>query len=287
MGIHVLYHDDADGYASALAAYLKFGDEATYKAVQYGQPFPLEVVFPDSKIYVLDFSYKREILDEVNLMVASLTVIDHHETSMQDLQGLEYAIFDMDKSGATLSWTYFHPEVEIPYMFKLVEDHDLWEFSISETRAFDLGMATSGKYSNIQFWHQVFKDSLLMQEIIERGKPLVAQQDGRIDSFFKKQHYKIVTINGHKVAVYNFTGNTFEISHYATAAMKRLDIDYVISYFFTETGKVALSYRSSRKTNIHVGNLCREQGGGGHRHAGGLGLELDEGLNWLQAIYSV
>lgn len=285
MSIHVLYHDDADGYASALAAYLKFGEFAKYISVQYGQGFPMETISSNADIYILDFSYAREILDEVSLQVNSLTVIDHHETARDQLADLPYAIFDMEKSGATMSWEFFHPEKEVPYLFRLVEDHDLWKFELEHTRAFDLGMATSGKYSNIQFWYQVFMNPIMLHDVIQRGQPLVDQQDARIRSFFKKKHYRIIDIDGHQVAVYNLTGNTFEISHFATEAIKQLDVDYTISYFFTSAGEMALSYRSSRKSNIHVGHLCRKQGGGGHRNAAGAKLTMEQSYEFLKKVY--
>ncbi|WP_181034873.1 hypothetical protein [Cronobacter sakazakii] len=34
----VLYHNDADGFASALAAWLRYGEEAHYIPVRYGEP---------------------------------------------------------------------------------------------------------------------------------------------------------------------------------------------------------------------------------------------------------
>ncbi|NYU10885.1 hypothetical protein A8O28_16815 [Enterobacteriaceae bacterium CCUG 67584] len=34
----VLYHNDADGFASALAAWLVYGDNANYIPVRYGEP---------------------------------------------------------------------------------------------------------------------------------------------------------------------------------------------------------------------------------------------------------
>lgn len=36
----VLYHNDADGYALALAAWLVYGDNANYIPVRYGEPVP-------------------------------------------------------------------------------------------------------------------------------------------------------------------------------------------------------------------------------------------------------
>ena len=104
MTTYVLYHDDADGYASAMAAYMVYEDRATYISVQYGQAFPIDNLTNTDNVFILDFSYKKEILEEVHSKVALLVVLDHHETAMQDLDHLDYAVFDMSKSGAMLSW---------------------------------------------------------------------------------------------------------------------------------------------------------------------------------------
>ncbi len=36
----ILYHNDADGFAAALAAWLRYGDNAHYIEVAYGKPVP-------------------------------------------------------------------------------------------------------------------------------------------------------------------------------------------------------------------------------------------------------
>ena len=114
MTTYVLHHDDNDGYCSALAAYTVFKDRAIYKAVQYGQDFPDFPFSKEDEVYIVDFSYSREVLESVNQHVGKLQVIDHHDTAMEQLQGLPYALFDMSKSGAELSWEYFNPGIEVP-----------------------------------------------------------------------------------------------------------------------------------------------------------------------------
>ncbi|EKD89683.1 MAG: Phosphoesterase, dhha1, partial [uncultured bacterium] len=145
---YVLYHDDADGYASALAALLFFRDEAIYIPVQYNQEFPNQITLDnETNIYILDFSYSRDILDNIYSLVNKLVVIDHHDTAKDQFQDVVYFIFDNTKAGCILSWKYFHNDKKIPYIFDLVADRDLWKFYLSDTKAFDLGMRNTGKYS--------------------------------------------------------------------------------------------------------------------------------------------
>ena len=283
MARYVLYHDDADGYASALAAYLQFGSNAIYQKVQYGQEFPIKDLTPEDVIYILDFSYKKEILEDIHSKVSKLVVIDHHETAMRELDHLDYAIFDLDKSGARLSWEYFREDMEVPYLIRLVEDRDLWKFNLEETKAFDAGMRSTGQYSKIDFWLQVYNVQSIFDQIVHDGKLLVKDLEGRVNSFINNpDKYKVVDIDGHKVAVYN---TTTDISELGNAFNTQMDVDYSISYFWTNKGELVLSYRG-KKGHVHVGDLCKAMGGGGHAAAAGVKLPFEAGVNWLKNTYS-
>ena len=95
----VLYHAGChDGFGAAWAAHQKFGDSAEYTAVQYGQDPPN--IEAGSEVYIVDFSYPRPILEALNKKMSKLVVLDHHDTARKELEGLDYATFDMDKSGA-------------------------------------------------------------------------------------------------------------------------------------------------------------------------------------------
>lgn len=282
MTTYILYHDDADGYASALSAYMVYGEKANYICVQYGQPFPVQNLSKSDTIFILDFSYSRDILEDVHNKVNNLVIIDHHETASQQLDGLDYAIFDMNKSGARLSWEYFNPNFPVPEIILLVEDRDLWRFNLENTKAFDAGMRSSGKYKQITFWKEVLDNIDLFRQIIHDGQLLVKDLNARVNAFVKNpSKYKLTMINNHKVAIFN---TTYDISELGNIFNTTLDIDYSISYFFTNTGELVLSYRG-RNDGVHVGELCKAMGGGGHHAAAGCKLSLSDGIDWLKKIY--
>src|SRR4051812_24188799 len=115
MNTAVLYHGGcADGFGAAYAAWKKFGADAAYTAAHYGAHLPdLENY---NHIYVLDFSYPRDVLEAWRQDGKAVQVIDHHRTAQEALAGLDYAIFDMDKSGAVLAWEFFHPAEAVPQL---------------------------------------------------------------------------------------------------------------------------------------------------------------------------
>ena len=135
MSTHIVYHHPcADGCTAALAAWLKFGDAATYHPTNYSGPKP---EIPDgAHVYFVDFSWPRADLLALASRVEKLVILDHHQTAAAALQGFPDAIFDMNKSGCRLAWEYFHPGKRMPDMFALVEDRDLWRFNLPHTKAF-------------------------------------------------------------------------------------------------------------------------------------------------------
>ena len=110
--IYVLYHKNCmDGKGAAYAAWKKFGESAKYIEVNYGEPVP--EMTDASEIYILDFSYPKDVLYKM-AETAKVVVLDHHKTAQADLEGVEFAKFDMTKSGAVLAWEYFHPNSPTP-----------------------------------------------------------------------------------------------------------------------------------------------------------------------------
>jgi hypothetical protein len=162
----ILYHANcSDGFGAAFVAWLRFGDDAKYIPVQYGQPMP--VIEEQCEVYILDFSYPAEELVWL-AGTRGVYVIDHHATAKDSLSmdafkkiyhieseednvaGGEPMIrmlddwlavdntlrirFDMDKSGAVLAWEYFFPGVDVPDFFLYLQDRDLWQWRLPLSR---------------------------------------------------------------------------------------------------------------------------------------------------------
>lgn len=129
--MYILYHANCDdGFGAAYAAWKTLGDQATYMPVQYGDPLPEIPV--GSKVFIVDFSYPRDALEWLADR-CRVVVLDHHKTSKEDLRDLPFATFDMERSGAGMTWDYFNRSLERPPLIKYIEDRDLWRFKYTET----------------------------------------------------------------------------------------------------------------------------------------------------------
>ena len=120
----VLYHGGCrDGWCSAFLAKLRFQD-AELVPQQYGDPvgsdaegrfaFRIDgeqklIDVTDRDVILLDFTYPRKVLEEMHDFARSLRVLDHHKSATEDLQGLDFAVFDMDRSGCGIALDEFFP----------------------------------------------------------------------------------------------------------------------------------------------------------------------------------
>lgn len=157
MKTYILYHGNCpDGFGAALAAHIKFGDAAEYIPVSYGKPPPEMDI--DSDIYILDFSYPRDVL--IGLYdgpgLGSVVVLDHHATAERDLDGLPFCKFDMNKSGAVLAWEFFHPTEPAPEFFVYLQDRDLWQFKLPDSR--EVSMAVRSYPYDFDLWRKLMWD---------------------------------------------------------------------------------------------------------------------------------
>lgn len=140
----IIFHDNcADGFCSAWVAYSALGDDVELYADTYGNKPPFQLA-EDRDVYILDFSYPREDLIELHSNCSKLVVLDHHKTAAANLEGLPYATFDMNRSGAGMTWDYFHPGCPRLWVVNYVEDRDLWRFKLpnSKTVALRIGLAS-------------------------------------------------------------------------------------------------------------------------------------------------
>ena len=159
-----IYHFPCDdGLASAWVVRRKWPD-IDLAGTNYGLPFP-DLDIAGKNVLITDFSFKPEVLRDLGAKAKSIVVLDHHKTAQADLapfeavgSGSEFhadtaeaalaalavlgkniaAYFDMDRSGAMLTWDFCFPSEPAPMIIQFIEDRDLWRFKLRETRAFSL-----------------------------------------------------------------------------------------------------------------------------------------------------
>jgi oligoribonuclease NrnB/cAMP/cGMP phosphodiesterase (DHH superfamily) len=213
-------------------------------------------------VVIVDFSYKRPVLLSMAMKAHSILIIDHHKTAAEDLVDLPAnvtAVFDMDHSGAVLTWMHFFPGREPPPLLLHIEDRDLWRFALKNTRQIQANVF-SYPY-DFQVW-----DTLMAAAADDLAK------DGEA---IERKHFKDIRellgvttrdmmIGGYRVPVANLP---YTLSSDAGHELAK-GMPFGACYWDTPGGRV-FSLRSS-DDGLDVSEVARRYGGGGHQHAAGF-----------------
>lgn len=177
MKILCIYHGNCqDGFGAAWAVRYALGDAVEFYPGVY-QDDPPDVSGRD--VLLVDFSYKRGVLDAMADKARSICVLDHHKSAQEDLAGLPVvgtlysplpglrALFDMERSGAGLAWDYFNQGERRPRLIDHIEDRDLWRFKLPYTRL--ISAALFSRPYDFDLWDEYMASDDLSSLIIEGG----------------------------------------------------------------------------------------------------------------------
>lgn len=310
----VIYHADClDGFGAAYAAYRHLGETAIFRAMHHGQSWEMAEI-AGHHVFILDYSFSPATLESMASIAASVTQIDHHGTARKpwvhhlssDKDGLETwqhnalplkLIFDLNKSGARLSWEYFHPGTPMPLALRHIEDQDLWRFALPETRAFCHALRLQA--FDLSEWHSVVTqterfEAPLYRELLIQGRA--------IEQFFKKEiallanshlvmparlrgepvdalqairHDQPVVSDGeqswHALAGIAINANGLFASELGNELAEKHG-SFALIWQLSGDGDAKVSLRS--KGSLNVASIASRYGGGGHPNAAGFRLPL-------------
>lgn len=290
--VFVLHHADSDGRFAGYAAHRSLvlekpveDREVLFFEVQYGKPFPVDIDLLNSgdEMFILDFSYSREVLEKIAATGCKLVVLDHHKSAKEELAGLPYAIFDMTKSGALLAWEWFFPEHEVPMVCTLVNDRDLWAKKYPDSRHLEGYLRAMRVGSDWEHWHKLTTQDSFLQTAIARGQVISEIEDSMINKVFKSDIHKIINFNFDQrsivAAIYNCPGLLH--SEVAEKYYTSLPIEMTVAWRVIGDG-VLFSLRSPGKVDCSA--IAKQHGGGGHAAAAGFKLSFAEGLLFVKNI---
>ena len=275
----ILYHETKpgipcpDGIAAAWVAKQKYPD-ADILGCSYGEPLPAQVL-SYQKAIILDFSFPLEVLRHWENSGIEVWVIDHHKTAMQDLSGFANAIFDMQESGASLTWKTLFPDQPIPPWLEYVRDRDLWNNQLPASQSIHEAVSFMGRsLPQIEFYCTLTQTELrhlfqpLGEKLLQSKRERVAQlSETATESEILGHHAMVVEVAPEQVRL---------VSDLCTAIYQvHPDKDFVCTY--TRNPKLSrwnLSFRSDKHGgNFDVSQIARQFNGGGHRNAAGGWIE--------------
>jgi len=302
--ILVIYHAPPcnDGWTAALIAWHVLGDTAEYVPMHYQSDPPDPT---GRQVLMFDFSMKREAMQEFAARADSIAVYDHHQSAQEELVGLAYASFNMDKCGARMALEHFqamllgtedegvldHLETLVAY----VEDRDLWRWQLPLSKEVSQVLATTTKdfrtWQDLAWQVRQVRHYAEHREAVAAGlarshmekPPMVVAGEAMIrkldsDVSFLARKAQVMEFNGHRVAVVNAPIFQSEVAgHLATAP----GIDYGMAWWHGGSdSQYHYSLRSrgdggvEGAAQVDVAKVAEQFGGGGHKAASGFSNHL-------------
>lgn len=279
----VIYHYPCmDGFASAYVVNRYYKDMNITRNIYYlskkidGLPID-ENIYIGKNVLMVDIvtSDYKTIKEKAN----SLVILDHHKTSRDNLTGLDYAYFNMSKSGVGLAWEYFYENQQMPYFLQTIQDRDLWTFKLDKSREFNEGLYnalfledTYDKKNNLfdnLYLEHLRDDKTLFNKYYDMGVELNRIKQEKIKEIASSTeiHNVVIDNKDYRAAISNCSHDI--ASDLGNYLVSNTDCDFAILWRYdTDAAMYYYSLRSTdKKTDVSA--ICKFFGGGGHRNAAG------------------
>lgn len=284
------YHRDQDGAMSAaVVLHHLAGKPVDLVSVQYGEPFPFELLAGRKTVYVLDFMPQpfgeTECLAEMcDALGVKLVLIDHHAQHIRELRGSPLAgkISGLQESaelteptepswlqaGCDLAWRFLCNDEPKPVIVRLVGRWDVWDHADPLVRPVAFALESVG-FNPAKYLEYFDRSNKWIAAAL--GGPgtaiyewVRAQNQARLKAAFP------VTLAGHRCLAVNsgargsmlFEGmGELGITGYdAGVVFRRVPGHWTVSVYPLRDG-------------LDAGEICAQFGGGGHRGSGGFEVQ--------------
>jgi len=264
-----IYHSNClDGFGAAWVVRKALGNEVEFHKGIHQQP-PPDVT--GLHVFLVDFSYKKAVLEDMLKTAASITILDHHVSAEKDLSELLISgeikgLFDMDKSGAMLAWEWFYPQQQAPKLIGHIQDRDLWQFKLDGTR--EIYSALSSYPYDFEVWDKLMASSEHELGALKRDGQAIERRLQKDVKELIASGVRRMSIGGYDVPVLNAS------SAYVSDAGNIMSVGepFAACYWDHPDGR-SFSLRS-REEGIDVAEVAKKYGGGGHKNAAGFTVKI-------------
>jgi uncharacterized protein len=269
--IAVYYHGNCpDGFGGAYAAWKKLGQKADYIPLLWQNVTSEETEAPT--VYFIDFT-PEALIKKFKAEGKKIIIIDHHISAKPHLLLADESLFDINMSGAGLSWRHFHGKKKLPKLLAHVQDQDIWTFKLRGTK--EINKAIALRDFDFKVWQKLedeMNDSAKYKALLNLGANLLKMNDVEV-SVIISEGIREALLDGKKAYVVNCPINESIIGN--TMAK-----DGALGIIWAERrgGVIKVSLRSTG--NIDVSKIAKKYGGGGHKNASGFILKSINDAPW-------
>ena len=254
------YHNDTDGKCAG-AIVKKAAGDGEFIPMQYKDSINIDIIQLGEAIYIVDFSFKPEIMNEILKKTKNVCWIDHHATAFdyeQDYDMVLPGIRSNEKSGCELTWEHFY-NADPPYGVTLIGGFDTWKFNLAKSMEFKYGLESWDHNPESDIWDHVFDDDWDYEGMQDSGEAIIR---------FRKMICKDFQTFGYEV---KFEGELTFVQNlymFGSLAFNELIDQYNILASFVFDGQGYTIGLYSKK--IDVSMIAKKHGGGGHSGSAGF-----------------
>ena len=261
----VIYHGGCyDGFTSAWLLW-KFFPDAEFLPATYGKPLPEPL---GKNVLMVGFSYPRSRLETLAENCNNFLVLDHHKTAREALDGLDYAVFDMERAGCQMVQEWLleggfkgnRSLCDDTWLIDHVADRDLWRLDLPDTPF------VHAYYSSVPMTFQAWSELAAMdkEDVVKLGKAIRQA----IDRYCEK-------VGAEAIDSWTPWGNVLVVnapylnaSELASWLLDTGPYCWSVAWFQRSDGRFQYSLRGRR--GFDVAEVAKAHGGGGHAGAAGF-----------------
>lgn len=282
----VIYHSNcADGFSAAWCFWDAYKNGVEYYPGVY-QETPPDVT--GRTVFLVDFSYKLDVVTKMLETAKSIVLIDHHKTAIEDLAPLfSHKRFtssvDLEKSGATLAWDYIynsfrypdgrpnpvpgHPDYCVPPpLLGHIEDRDLWRFKLPHTREIQANVF-SFEYT-FENWDKLMSMNTADLMVFTAAGAAIERKHHKDIKELVNVCHRIMVIGDYSVPAASLPYTLTSDAGHLMASEYENGTVFAACYWDTADHRV-FSLRSC-DNGMDVSEIAKQYGGGGHKHAAGF-----------------
>lgn len=262
---------DLDGRCSG-AIIKMHHPECQMIGIQYGHPFPWELIQENEIVWIVDFCLQPFSAMERLNSIAILNWIDHHKTSVEAAEAAGFTstglqVLEIGKAGCELTWEVC-TDAEMPQAVFLLGRYDVWDHqSHPPALEFQYGMrAYDADPTDTEFWKSIFFSSI--EKEIALGRHLLAYEE-RSNAMYVKSCAFVTELDGLRcIAVNRGLSNSLLFKTIYDPAKH----DAMIS-FVRRPDRWTVSVYAD-KPEVDASAIAKARGGGGHKGAAAFACQM-------------
>jgi uncharacterized protein len=264
----IIHHANcADGWVGAWVIQKALDNtsvpESEWVAANSGDP-PPDVA--GKNVWIVDFSYPKDVMIEIERTAKCLYVFDHHKTSVSAIEPLTCRWrHDIRRSAAHIAWEFFRVGPASP-LVAYTEDRDLRLHNLPYTNEVNAAIRLEFPltFEKCEELNATLSDPATLLPTIRRGEGALRQVESYIRSMVELAVIKTVAVGceRHVACIVNCPPiNASELlGHLAETSAAA----FALGYFCRANGVWQYSLRSRSKDAFDVSAVAKYFGGGGH-----------------------